>query len=247
MRWLRAALKRMQEEQWIEICGIKKLFLPLHKHLQEEAETRTRTMMVQGKHVNKEHIVTLIIQSISTDHLLNGSSKGELVKIAQSVLDSSSQVRYHSENSNSNSNDNNNNNNNKDNYNRNKNDNNNAASLASNIPIGIDYVMESNEFQTQMEVEFYDKLRYQTFLYVPNEKLTTGNKVKITMIFPNKKKAVAAQQILNQSPEAKLYQWRAYRRQIPKKYAYCETSLRSMIAYWLTCLELKNVCRQLTI
>lgn len=220
--WLRLALKNLNQEQVLN-DGSGRLFIPLITNLKEDKRYRHRTIRVGDQDVNKEHVMTLVIQEIDEHHPLVGKSKAEFIAEIRKVL-LASQPESHTIKS--------------DEEEQCENDEEVEMTwkeMTNGVPIGIEFR------RTEFDVNFHYKIRTQTFLSDPSEKVKVGHKVRLTFVFPNKETSEEAEKVLKTDDLRDEYGYTVWRKRIAAKYKYAETSLRSMLAHWLTNMELDEV------
>ena len=241
MRWLHHAVKNLEQEQMLD-DGSGRLFVPLITDLQEDLRYRQRTMRFRNRMVNKEHVLTLTIQHIDRQHPLVGKSKSSFILRLRNILKQSQSNSIDIDDDDDYSDDDDGSDDwieDDEDATDDENNNNNTTTwenISKSIPMGIEFT------DTEFEVGLHYKIRPQTFFTDQTETVAIGHKVRVTMVFADGETAQAASKILKNHKFKDKYKWQVWSRRIKKKYKYAETSLRSMLAHWLTNMELDDVC-----
>ena len=97
------------------------------------------------------------------------------------------------------------------------------------VNIGIDF-----------DVDCWKQIHKQTFLYDHSDIIKVGHKVRILILFEDEGSAALAYAMLNKC-KSELLPWTAHISSLKQDKLYAESELQSMLAQWLTCLDLTDV------
>ena len=90
------------------------------------------------------------------------------------------------------------------------------------------------------DVDCWEKVHKQTFLYTHSDVIKVGHKIRLLILFEDECSAVVGYAMLNKC-RSELLPWIAYMSKLQKNKLYAESTLESMLAQWLTSLELEYV------
>ena len=90
------------------------------------------------------------------------------------------------------------------------------------------------------DVDLFDKVRKQTFMYSKDDEIKVGNKVRMLILFENEETAAMGFAVLN-AARSKSLPWRVYVSRLNPEKVYVESEMISLIVQWLCGLELDEV------